>query len=64
VKLGGEEGRLPLGQQAWDDTEVESGALTRPLTNVLTGETVEVENGRIRLANAFRSFPAAVLVTG
>jgi (1->4)-alpha-D-glucan 1-alpha-D-glucosylmutase len=64
MKLGGEEGRMPLGQQAWGDTVLESGALTRPLTNVLTGETVEVENGRIRLADAFRSFPGAVLVSG
>jgi (1->4)-alpha-D-glucan 1-alpha-D-glucosylmutase len=62
MKLGTEEGKLPLGAQAWDDTAVESGALTRPLTNLLTGETVPVQDGRIRLADAFRSFPAAVLI--
>jgi hypothetical protein len=30
---------------------------------VLTGESVGTENGRIRLAEAFRSFPGAVLVS-
>ncbi|HEX2825662.1 MAG TPA: malto-oligosyltrehalose synthase [Burkholderiales bacterium] len=61
-KLGTEEGKLPLGQAIWGDTAIESGPLARPLTNLLTGETVEVKDGRIRLADAFRSFPGAVLV--
>ena len=62
MKLGVAQGKLPLGQQVWTDTVIESGAHTRPLTNVLTGETVEVEDGRIRVGDAFRSFPGALLV--
>ena len=31
------------------------------LTNVLTGEQVQVRDGRIALRDAFRSFPAALL---
>jgi hypothetical protein len=30
------------------------------LENVLSGETLRVEQGRIRIADAFASFPAAV----
>jgi (1->4)-alpha-D-glucan 1-alpha-D-glucosylmutase len=62
MKLGTEEGKLPLAEAAWGDTTVESGALTRPLANLLTGETVPVQDGRIRLADAFKSFPGAVLI--
>jgi (1->4)-alpha-D-glucan 1-alpha-D-glucosylmutase len=63
MKLGVAEGKLPVGQQIWTDVSVDAGALTQPLTNVLTGESVGTENGRIRLAEAFRSFPGAVLVS-
>ena len=62
LKLGTEEGKLPLGASIWGDTALESGALARPLKNLLTGETVEVKDGRIRIADAFKSFPGAVLV--
>jgi (1->4)-alpha-D-glucan 1-alpha-D-glucosylmutase len=63
MKLGVAEGKLPLGEQTWTDATVDAAALTRPLMNVLTGETVPLEDGRIRLKDAFRSFPAAVLVS-
>jgi (1->4)-alpha-D-glucan 1-alpha-D-glucosylmutase len=61
MKLGTEEGKLPLGEAAWGDTTVDAGPLTGPLTNVLTGEVVDVRAGRIGLSEAFRSFPAALL---
>jgi hypothetical protein len=63
MKLGVAEGKLPIGQQIWTDVAIDAGALTQPLTNVLTGETVTIEDGRIRLSDAFRSFPGAVLVS-
>ncbi len=62
MKLGVAAGTLALGREVWGDTVIESGAHTRELTNVLTGETVSVENGRIELGAAFSSFPAALLV--
>jgi len=48
----------------WGDTAIDAGALTGNLLNVLTGETVPVEDGTIRLAAAFSRFPGAVLVPG
>jgi maltooligosyltrehalose synthase len=62
MKLGTVEGKLPLGRALWSDTVVDAGAITGKLLNVLTGETLEIEHGRIRLAEAFRCFPAALLV--
>jgi (1->4)-alpha-D-glucan 1-alpha-D-glucosylmutase len=62
MKLGSQEGQLPLGRGLWGDTAVDAGALTGTLSNILTGEKVEIERGRIRLGDAFRSFPAAILV--
>jgi hypothetical protein len=61
MKLGVAEGKLPLGQAVWTDTTIDAAALTRPLTNVLTGETVTIEDGRIRVSDALRCFPGAVL---
>lgn len=64
AKLLGEAGKLPLGAQVWAGTRVAAAGLpdgTR-LTNVLTGETLEVEGGSIALARACASFPAAVLL--
>ena len=59
-----EPGRLPLGDAVWGDTTVEVPELAESatLTNVLTGERVEVRGGRIRLAEAFGSFPGAALL--
>jgi (1->4)-alpha-D-glucan 1-alpha-D-glucosylmutase len=62
MKLGGEAGIIPLGERVWGDTTVEAGVLTGDLMNVFSGETVPVENGKIRLAAAFSRFPAALLV--
>lgn len=62
--LGGQPGALPLGAGAWQDTYVAVPDLAdgTPLYNVLTSETLLVENGRIVMARAFVSFPAAVLL--
>jgi (1->4)-alpha-D-glucan 1-alpha-D-glucosylmutase len=64
ASLLGEPGSLPLGAGVWQDTYVEVPELadgTR-LDNVLTGETLLVENARISMAQAFASFPAAALL--
>jgi (1->4)-alpha-D-glucan 1-alpha-D-glucosylmutase len=63
-KLGIAEGKLPVGEAVWSGTTIDAAALKGPLTNVLTGETVEIEDGRIRVSDAFRSFPGAVLTAG
>jgi (1->4)-alpha-D-glucan 1-alpha-D-glucosylmutase len=60
MKLGTREGQLPLGA-TWGDTTIEAGPLTGDLANVLTGETVQVRDGRIRIGEAMRSFPSALL---
>jgi len=62
MKLGREAGGVPAGEETWGDTTIDAGALKGALVNVLTGEAVPVEAGRIRLAAAFSRFPGAVLV--
>jgi (1->4)-alpha-D-glucan 1-alpha-D-glucosylmutase len=62
TKLGAPEGKLPLGDAVWGETTVDAGPLTGPLTNVLTGEPVRVRDGSIRLGEAYKSFPAALLL--
>ena len=62
AKLGFEPGVVPLGEQTWGDTAIDAGALSGALTNILTGETVRAEGGRIRVADALASFPGALLV--
>lgn len=64
ARLSGEPGRLPLGAAAWADTSVAVPGLPHgtPLANVLTGETVPADRGRIPLALAFRSYPGAALL--
>ncbi len=63
AQLASAPGALPLGESTWSDTAVKAplpdGTL---LENVLTGETLRVEQGRIRLADAFASFPGAVFL--
>ncbi|HTN28794.1 MAG TPA: malto-oligosyltrehalose synthase, partial [Burkholderiales bacterium] len=55
--------RLPLGNEAWGDTRIESEfASGAALTNLLTGETVQVTDGGIRIASAFATFPGAALL--
>ena len=62
LKLGGAAFEAPCGEAAWDDTTIDAGPLAGPLVNVLTGEKVEIAGGRLRLADAFRRFPGALLV--
>ena len=62
MKLGSEAEVLPVGKQTWGDTAIDAGPLTGELTNVLTGERLAVEDGKIRLAAAFSRFPGALLV--
>ena len=62
AKLGGAAGVVPLGEQLWGDTTIDAGSLSGALTNVLTGETIRAEGGRIRVADAFATFPAALLI--
>jgi (1->4)-alpha-D-glucan 1-alpha-D-glucosylmutase len=63
AKLLDEPGRLPLGEAIWDDTSV---AVDAPegarFTNLMTGESVVVEAGRVPLAAALSRFPAAALL--
>jgi (1->4)-alpha-D-glucan 1-alpha-D-glucosylmutase len=61
-KLGGQSGVLPLGREYWADTAIDAGPASGKLENVLTGETVTVKNGQVRLAEAFSRFPGALLV--
>ena len=63
ARLLGEPGRLPLDVAVWHDTHVAAAELAEGtlLQNLLTGETVAVRDGRIALAHAFASFPAAAL---
>jgi len=59
-----EPGRLPLGEAVWGDTAVEVPELAADakLINTITGERVELHGGRIRLAEAFATFPGAALL--
>jgi (1->4)-alpha-D-glucan 1-alpha-D-glucosylmutase len=56
---------LPLGEAVWQDTAV---AVDAPdgarFMNLLTGEDVVVEGGRVALAHALARFPAAALMLG
>jgi (1->4)-alpha-D-glucan 1-alpha-D-glucosylmutase len=62
MKLGTEAEAVPAGKPVWGDTAIEAGPLSGDLVNVLTGERVSVEDGKIRLAAAFSRFPGALLV--
>jgi len=64
AKLMREPGRLPIGEQVWGDTGVQSGTLSEGhvLINVLTGERIEVGRGGIPVARAFADFPGAALL--
>ena len=56
-------GLLPLGEAVWGDTTVvlPGHAEGQRFVNVLTGETVTLREGAIRVAEAFACFPGAVL---
>jgi len=64
AKLGRAPGQLPLGETTWGDTVVECDPLMEGhlLTNVLTGERIEVTRTGIPLARAFAHFPAAAFL--
>jgi (1->4)-alpha-D-glucan 1-alpha-D-glucosylmutase len=62
MKLGAEAGTPPLGADVWGSTTIEAGPLSGSLIDVLSGEKLAVEDGRIRLAAAFSRFPGALLV--
>ncbi|HVB46920.1 MAG TPA: malto-oligosyltrehalose synthase [Burkholderiales bacterium] len=66
ARMLGAPGQLPLGEAAWGDTGVAAGMLAEGtvLRNVLTAEALRVEQGSLRLAQAFASFPAAALLAG
>jgi (1->4)-alpha-D-glucan 1-alpha-D-glucosylmutase len=55
--------QAPVGAATWGDTRVELPALAAGsvLRNLLTGETVAVEAGAVRLAALFETLPFAVL---
>ena len=54
----------PIGAQAWaeETLELPAGA-TGSLKNVLTGETIEIRDGRLLCREVFASFPLALLTT-
>ena len=61
AKLGGDSGVVPTGADVWGDTSIEADS-EGALVNVLTGETLQAQNGRLRVADALSGFPAALLV--
>jgi (1->4)-alpha-D-glucan 1-alpha-D-glucosylmutase len=59
-----ETGHVPLGETVWGNTTVTLPFLedgTR-LTDALTGRTLEVRGGAVRMADAFAHFPGAMLI--
>jgi (1->4)-alpha-D-glucan 1-alpha-D-glucosylmutase len=66
LELLGEAGALPLGEAAWGDTAVDLAPLgnTSAFANVLTGETVRVDDSRLPVGRAFTQFPCALLYAG
>jgi (1->4)-alpha-D-glucan 1-alpha-D-glucosylmutase len=65
VSLLGEPERLPLGEAVWEDTAipVDLPDGTR-LTDLLTGGSIVVKDGRIALGAALTRFPGAALLAG
>ncbi len=63
-RLMGDSEQLPLGADTWADTAVAVPELANGtrLENVLTGESVDVVDGRIALGAAFARFPGAALL--
>jgi (1->4)-alpha-D-glucan 1-alpha-D-glucosylmutase len=64
ASLGVEAWTPPLGEQVWGDTTVSLAplAVSGMAVNVLTGETFEPVDGKLRLAALFAHFPAALLI--
>jgi len=65
TRLACQAGTAPLGAAVWSDTTVTVDLPhgTR-LTDVLSGQEVMVEHGRIAVGQAFARLPAAALVSG
>ena len=63
ASLGLAPGVLPVGEAPWGNTELDVGFLESggSLDNVLTGETITVRGGRIRLAECFARLPVTLL---
>jgi (1->4)-alpha-D-glucan 1-alpha-D-glucosylmutase len=61
LKMLGATGALPVGD-AWGDTAVALPEGVVALENVLTGERLEAEDGRLPLARACARFPVAALL--
>jgi len=63
VKLLKRVATLPLGEAVWGDTTVAlpGFAQGQRFDNVLTGETVTLRNGALRMSEAFANFPGAAL---
>ncbi|MCC6611095.1 MAG: malto-oligosyltrehalose synthase [Burkholderiales bacterium] len=65
ASLGVDAGTPPLGDAVWGDTYLSLEPLTaascQPV-NVLTGEALEAEDGRLRLGAVFSHFPAGLIV--
>ncbi|MGE5792498.1 MAG: malto-oligosyltrehalose synthase, partial [Bacteroidota bacterium] len=64
ASLGIEPGRLPVGAAAWGDTAADLAFVPpgTPLANVVTGEILRCDGGRLPLACALGRFPGALLV--
>src|SRR5690606_35057975 len=63
AQLLGDPGRLPLGEDVRGQPSVAVGSdAPASLHDVLTGQTVQVRQGQVRLAEAFADFPAAALL--
>jgi (1->4)-alpha-D-glucan 1-alpha-D-glucosylmutase len=63
-RLVAEPSALPLGPNVWGDTWVNAGVLPagiKPL-NILTGRRMTLHDGRMRMADVFADFPAALFV--
>jgi (1->4)-alpha-D-glucan 1-alpha-D-glucosylmutase len=55
---------LPLGEGIWADTAISlETKKTRVFTNIMTGNSVEVRAGTLRLADILADFPVAILST-
>lgn len=58
-------GRLPVGAATWTDAEVVvPPACPGTLTDVLTGRSISLQNGRIAVSSVLATLPVALLVGG
>ena len=63
ASLGLTAGASPLGATIWDDTRVEVPfpAPAVPVSNVLTGDSIDLAGGTAALAQVFAKLPCALL---